>query len=55
MRHPYNLPLQKVIDDAIKAIKRSLGIASPSKLMRDEIGAMMARALALGFLLKSSA
>jgi len=34
--------------EAIKAAKIALGIASPSKLFRDEIGRMMVRGVSLG-------
>ena len=36
-------------EDAVEAVKDWLGIASPSKLMRDEVGKYMARGMGIGF------
>lgn len=41
--------LQKVVDDAIKAIKRTLGIASPSTVTRDLLGKNLADGISVGF------
>ena len=36
------------VNDAISAVKSKLGIHSPSRLMRDEVGVMIGRGMALG-------
>ena len=36
-------------EDAVEAVKDWLGIASPSKLMRDEVGKYMALGMGIGF------
>lgn len=37
------------VDSVLDWIKKKLGIASPSKVMRDEVGAWMARGIGVGF------
>ena len=38
-----------VAEGAFEAVKKFFGIASPSKLMRDEVGKMLAEGMAIGF------
>lgn len=40
--------LMSGVNDAIASVKSKLGIKSPSRLMRDEVGVMIGRGLALG-------
>lgn len=39
----------KIAKGLVKKVKKELGIKSPSKVFRDEVGAMMAQGLGLGF------
>lgn len=44
-----NTSVIKSIDDLVKAVKKALQIESPSHVMRDEVGAMMAQGLEVGW------
>ena len=41
--------LDNWVSNAVERIKKKLGIASPSRVFRDEVGAMMAEGLGIGF------
>ncbi len=43
-----NMLIGTVVGDAVGSLKKELGIASPSKVMRDEVGKMLPAGLAIG-------
>ena len=42
--------VENAVDSAVKGVKDFLGIESPSKLMRDEVGKMMGEGVGIGIL-----